>query len=95
MYTGGDALRGAAFRRGLFSDLANVKVGLFWTALAPQFLAGGGSGAAMVVSASALAFAWLSGYAFLAGRVRHRLGGRAVNLATGAVMVTLAVWLAL
>src|SRR3954453_15772720 len=95
METGGDALQGAAFRRGLFSDLANVKVGLFWTALAPQFLTGGGSGAAMVVSASALAFAWLSGYALLAGRVRHRLGGRSVNVATGAVMVTLAVALAL
>ena len=29
----------AAFRRGLTSDLLNVKVGLFWTALVPQFVA--------------------------------------------------------
>ena len=29
---------GAAFRRGLVSDLLNVKVGLFWTALVPQFV---------------------------------------------------------
>ena len=28
----------AAFRRGLASDLLNVKVGLFWTALVPQFV---------------------------------------------------------
>src|SRR5438067_11564377 len=28
------APNGAAFRRGLLTDLANVKVGLFWTALA-------------------------------------------------------------
>src|SRR4051812_37887529 len=30
-----------AFRRGLVSDLLNVKAGLFWTALVPQFLAPG------------------------------------------------------
>ena len=88
----GDVLQGAAFRRGLFSDLANVKVGLFWTALAPQFLAGG-SGAAMVVSAAVLAFAWLSGYALLAGRVRHVVGGRSVNVLTGVTMLLLAAWL--
>ena len=32
------APRAAAFRRGLASDLLNVKVGLFWTALVPQFV---------------------------------------------------------
>jgi threonine/homoserine/homoserine lactone efflux protein len=90
----GELLVGAAFRRGLFSDLANVKVGLFWTALAPQFLRGG-SGPAMVVSAAALAFAWLSGYALLASRLRDVLGGRVVNVATGTTMVILAVLLAL
>ena len=31
-----------AFRRGLASDLLNVKAGLFWTALVPQFLTTGG-----------------------------------------------------
>jgi threonine/homoserine/homoserine lactone efflux protein len=94
MRTLGGARQGAAYRRGLFCDLANVKVGLFWTALAPQFLQGG-PGALMVVSAAGLAFAWLAGYALLAGRMRHVLGGRAVNLATGVVMVTLAVLLVL
>ena len=83
------ALEGAAFRRGFFSDLANVKVGLFWTALAPQFLRGG-SGAAMVVSMAALAFGWLCGYAVLAGRLRDVLNGRAVNIVTGVTMVLLA-----
>ena len=90
----GEVLQGAAFRRGLFSDLANVKVGLFWTALAPQFLQGG-SGPAMVVSASALAFAWLSTYALLAGRLRHVVGGRPVSVATGVTMLLLAAWLVL
>jgi threonine/homoserine/homoserine lactone efflux protein len=88
----GEALQGAAFRRGLLSDLANVKVGLFWTALAPQFL-GGGLGPAMVVTAAVLAFAWLSGYALLAGRLT--LDSRVVNRAAGLAMVALAVWLVL
>lgn len=88
--TAGAALHGAAFRRGLLSDLANVKVALFWTALAPQFLQGG-SAPAMVVSAAALAFVWLSGYALLARRLR--LGGTAINRAAGAAMVVLAVLL--
>jgi threonine/homoserine/homoserine lactone efflux protein len=88
----GAALQGAAFRRGLLSDLANVKVGLFWTALAPQFL-GGGLGPAMVVTASLLAFAWLSAYALLAGRVRF--GGAALNRGAGVAMVALAVLLVL
>src|SRR2546423_2886919 len=88
----GSALEGAAFRRGFLSDLANVKVGLFWTALAPQFLSGA-SGPAMVVSMAALGFAWLCGYALLADRLRHVLSGRAINVVTGVVMLALAVLL--
>lgn len=87
---------GAAFRRGFLSDLANVKVGLFWTALVPQFMDGGGAalGLAMAVSMPALAFVWLAGYAALAGRLRSALSGRrvsrGVNGATGGAMVALA-----
>src|SRR4051794_1932124 len=33
----------AAFRRGVISDVLNVKVGLFWTALVPQFVTAGTS----------------------------------------------------
>ena len=86
----------AAFRRGLLSDLANVKVGMFWTALVPQFMDGGGAalGLAMAVSMPAMAFAWLAGYATLAGRLRSALSGRrvsrGVNGATGGLMVALA-----
>ena len=86
----GSALRGDAFRRGLVTDLSNVKVGMFWTALAPQFLHGAGSGAAMVVTMAALGFAWLCGYALLADRMRHVVSGRAVNVATGVMMLALA-----
>ena len=88
---------GAAFRVGFLSDLSNVKVGLFWTALVPQFLHGSNPaalGAVMTVSMSALGFAWLAGYAVLAARMRAALGGprlgRAVNAVTGATMVALA-----
>ena len=83
------ALHGAAFRRGLLTDLSNVKVGLFWTALAPQFLHGA-AGPAMVVTMAAVGFAWLSAYALLAARMRGALSGRAVNVVTGASMVVLA-----
>ena len=83
----------AAFRVGFLSDLSNVKVGLFWTALAPQFLQGSNAaavGAAMTVSMSALGFALLAGYALVAARMRGAIGGRAVNAVTGATMVVLA-----
>src|SRR5215207_9086706 len=81
---GGDAEQDAlspavAFRRGLVSDLLNVKAGLFWTALVPQFLAPGAGAllpVAMVTAMSALVFAWLTGYAHLAARLSRTLRRR-------------------
>ena len=106
----GDSLAGgdephasaAAFRRGLASDLLNVKVGLFWTALVPQFV-GADSAAllpvAMVVAMGAMVFAWLTAYAHLAARLsrtlRRRRGSQAVNGAVGAVLLALGTGLAL
>ena len=98
-----DALSPAvAFRRGLLSDLLNVKAGLFWTALVPQFLAAE-SGAllpvAMVTAMTALVFAWLTGYAHLAARLsgalRRRRNARLVNGTVGAVLLALGVRLGL
>lgn len=91
-----EASAAAAFRRGLASDLLNVKVGLFWTALVPQFV-GPGSGPllplAMVVAMGALVFAWLTVYAHLAARLSHALrrrrSARAVNGTVGAVLLAL------
>src|SRR5262245_3143988 len=57
--------RSAAFRRGLASDLLNVKVGLFWTALVPQFVGAESTAllpVAMVVSMGSIVFVWLSAY---------------------------------
>ena len=102
--TAGRAARSPAlaFRRGLVSDLLNVKAGLFWTALVPQFLATG-SGAllpvAMVTAMTALVFAWLTGYAHLAARLggtlQRRRSARVVNGTVGAVLLALGVRLGL
>jgi threonine/homoserine/homoserine lactone efflux protein len=93
--------QGGAFRRGLVSDLANVKVGLFWTALVPQFLPPDGGvllPAAMVATMALLVFAGLAGYALLATRLRaalrRRRVSRAVNATIGALLVALAATLA-
>ena len=90
------ATAATSFRRGLASDLLNVKVGLFWTALVPQF-AGPESGPllplAMVATMGAMVFAWLTGYAHLAARLSHALtrrrAARAVNGTVGAVFLAL------
>jgi threonine/homoserine/homoserine lactone efflux protein len=86
----------AAFRRGLTSDLLNVKVGLFWTALVPQFVAADSSAVlpvAMVVAMGSMAFAWLTAYAHLAARLsrtlRQRRSSQVVNGTVGAVLVAL------
>jgi threonine/homoserine/homoserine lactone efflux protein len=94
--------RSVAFRRGLASDLLNVKVGLFWTALVPQFVAAESSAllpAAMVAAMAAIVFTWLTGYAHLAARLsrtlKRRRSSQAVNGTVGAVLVALGSRLAL
>jgi threonine/homoserine/homoserine lactone efflux protein len=86
----------AAFRRGLVSDLLNVKVGLFWTALVPQFVTPDSSALlppAMVLTMASMVFAWLTAYAYLAARMsrtlRRRGSSRAVNGTVGTVLVVL------
>jgi threonine/homoserine/homoserine lactone efflux protein len=94
--------RSAAFRRGLASDLLNVKVGLFWTALVPQFVGTESSAllpVAMVAAMAAIVFAWLTAYAHLAARLsrtlRRRRSSQAVNGTVGTVLVALGGRLAL
>jgi threonine/homoserine/homoserine lactone efflux protein len=97
-----EVTRAVALRRGLASDLLNVKVGLFWTALVPQFVSHGSSPllpAAMVVAMGSLVFAWLAAYAHLAARLtrtlRRRSTARTVNGAVGAAFLVLGAGLAL
>jgi threonine/homoserine/homoserine lactone efflux protein len=92
----------AAFRRGLASDLLNVKVGLFWTALVPQFVTADSGPLlplAMVAAMGALVFAWLTAYARLAGRLSRTLSrrrsARIVNGTVGTVLLALGGRLAL
>jgi threonine/homoserine/homoserine lactone efflux protein len=94
--------RAAAFRRGLASDLLNVKVGLFWTALVPQFVGAESSAllpVAMVFTMASIVFAWLTAYAHLAARLsqalRRRRSSQAVNGTVGTVLVALGGRLAL
>jgi len=98
----GDLSRSSALRRGLASDLLNVKVGLFWTALVPQFVSADSSAllpVAMVGAMAAIVFAWLSAYAHLAGRLsrtlKRRRSSQAVNGTVGTVLVALGSRLAL
>jgi threonine/homoserine/homoserine lactone efflux protein len=91
-----------AFRRGVASDLLNVKVGLFWTALVPQFVSADSSALlppAMVLAMGSMVFAWLTAYAYGAARLssalERRRSARAVNGTVGAVFVALGGRLAL
>ena len=100
----GDALAGragaavgAGWRRGFVSDLANVKVGLFWTALLPQFVPPGAGPllpAAMIAAMAALVFVWLAGYALLGARLAGALArpatARALNGTVGVALLAVA-----
>ncbi|HWT91438.1 MAG TPA: LysE family translocator, partial [Solirubrobacteraceae bacterium] len=90
-----------AFARGLASDLANVKVGLFWTAVAPQAVAADAGPllpAAMVATMASIVLVWLTGYALLAARVAPKLtgprAGRGLNATAGVAFLALGLSLA-
>jgi threonine/homoserine/homoserine lactone efflux protein len=98
----GDVSPAVAFRRGLASDMLNVKVGLFWTALVPQFVGADSSAllpVAMAVAMASIVFAWLTGYAHVAARLsrtlKRRRSSQAVNGTVGTVLVALGGRLAL
>ena len=84
----------SAFARGLACDLGNVKVGMFWLALAPQFLAPGAGAlpmAAMVATMGGLTFAWLALCAAAASRMSSGgTIGRALDAAAGLAFCALA-----
>ena len=79
-----------------------MKVGLFWTALVPQFVSADSSALlapAMVLTMGSMVFAWLTAYAYGASRLspalRRRRSARVVNGSVGAVFVALGGRLAL
>jgi threonine/homoserine/homoserine lactone efflux protein len=95
--------RGSPFRQGLLCNLLNPKAGIFFTALLPQFVSP--EDPALLVSllmtaiAAVTSLAWLSVYATLVPRagdvLRRPAVRRALDRATGAVLIGLGVRLAL
>jgi threonine/homoserine/homoserine lactone efflux protein len=97
------ARSGSPFRQGVFCNLLNPKAGIFFTALLPQFASP--QDPALLVSllmtaiAAAASLAWLSVYATVVPRagdvLRRPHVRRALDRATGAVLIGLGVRLAL
>ena len=93
----------SGFRQGLFSNLANPKIAVFFTSLLPQFVPAHESvllpflllGALFVL----IGVVWLCSYAVLAARISEVLARprvrAALNRVTGAVLVGLGIRLAL
>jgi len=91
------------FRQGLLSDLANPKIGIFFTSLLPQFVAPGHSvlvpflalGAVFVL----MTVLWLSAYCLVAARAAETLQRPRVRAAmdrfTGVVLIALGLRLAI
>jgi threonine/homoserine/homoserine lactone efflux protein len=94
---------GSPFRQGLLCNLLNPKAGIFFTALLPQFVSP--QDPALLVSllmtaiAALASLAWLSVYATVVPRagdvLRRPRVRRALDRATGAVLIGLGVRLAL
>jgi threonine/homoserine/homoserine lactone efflux protein len=65
------------FRQGLITDLANPKVGIFFTSLLPQFVSPHGSALLQMLILggiyTAFSLAWMSAYALAAVRLAHLL----------------------
>jgi threonine/homoserine/homoserine lactone efflux protein len=86
-----------AFRQGLFSNLGNPKIAVFFVSLLPQFTPGGhGSFASMLVLGlvfCAMGLVWLTAYAVLVACARaffrRRVVGRLLDGLTGFVLIAL------
>ncbi len=91
------------FRQGLLSDLANPKIGIFFTSLLPQFISAREPVLAPFLLLGGLfvlmTLTWLCGYALLAAKISGVLTRPPVKAAldcvTGVVLVGLGVRLAL
>jgi threonine/homoserine/homoserine lactone efflux protein len=91
------------FRQGLMTDLANPKVGIFFTSLLPQFVSPHGSALLqmLILGAIYIAFSlvWMCGYALIAARLSHVLSRARVKAGidrfSGLVLVGVGIRLAL
>jgi RhtB (resistance to homoserine/threonine) family protein len=93
----------SGFRQGLLSDLANPKIGVFFTSLLPQFVStrGPALGSFLLLGGTfvLITVVWLCGYAILAAKAADLLSRRRVKAAMdrimGFVLIGLGVRLAL
>jgi threonine/homoserine/homoserine lactone efflux protein len=94
--------RWSSWRRGLLTNLLNPKVGVFYLATIPQFMAAGVSHLAMGVILAlvhdVIGLVWFTAIIVLAGRARRLFSGvgftRVVDRLTGTVLVGLGIRLA-
>lgn len=103
MATDGPAQRGAAaaFRQGLFTNLLNPKVAVFFVALLPQFLPQSATAAdtiALSATAAVVSLVWFTLLATMVSAMRRLLTGpkvrRAIDAVTGGLMVAIGVRIA-
>jgi threonine/homoserine/homoserine lactone efflux protein len=91
------------FRQGLMTDLANPKVGIFFTSLLPQFVSPHGSALVQMLMLGAIyiafSLAWMCGYALAAVRLSHVLSRARVKAGidrfSGLVLVGVGIRLAI
>jgi RhtB (resistance to homoserine/threonine) family protein len=98
------ARRGAnPFLQGVFSNVLNPKVAVFYLTFLPQFMSPGDNvlarSLAFAVAHAVMGIAWLSAYAYVLSRVSAVLGragvGRWLERVTGGVLIALGARLAL
>lgn len=91
------------FRQGLMTDLANPKVGIFFTSLLPQFVSPHGSPLLQMLMLGgiyiAFSLVWMCGYALVAVRLSHVLSRARVKAGidrfSGLVLVGVGIRLAI
>ena len=92
--------RGRPLRQGLFSNLGNPKMAIFFTSLLPQFATGPSFGGLLLLGLvfSSLTLVWLTTYSFAVAKagdfLRRSRVRRAIDGLTGVVLVALGLRLA-
>jgi threonine/homoserine/homoserine lactone efflux protein len=94
----GAGVRGRSYRQGMLSNLANPKMGVFFTSLLPQFASSFAGLLALGAVFAGLTVAWLAAYALVVAALGERLLAsrvrRVLDAVTGAVLVALGLRLA-
>ncbi len=89
----GASRRRAPYRQGVFSNLGNAKMAVFFTSLLPQFGSSFGGMLALGIVFAAFNLAWLSAYAVAVAKagsaLRSRRVRRALDAVTGTALVAL------